>query len=339
MRRTRLLLTICVVIALVLTFPMWRWFVGMEPTPANSTQQQLLEWIVLSDLRRHPEQLQIDLVDRLQAEILDGWQPIAGRTASDEARMSSEQARQNIDILTRVWFYQRAQQYLKLQHDDRVPFMEDQLTVVMQWNDVYSAIHSDPSQDTEISDGASNAFALFDTLDHWAATEPDPKLAVKLTSAMHHGVQFWLCTSDLEVLSCESKAKLVERLADALSSGSVNTSDPLVISGEHEQQLHTNAWKLLESWIVLRAMEFVELESSSDREVFVGKQIDAVKDWHLEEYLMDSASQTTGELQLMLTVFSKLDTWIENAPEERKQAVKLLTDAIRLYAIQQLREG
>jgi hypothetical protein len=156
---------------------------------------------------------------------------------------------------------------------------------------------------------------------------------------MHHGVQFWLCTSDLGTLSFQSKAKLVERLADALSSGSVNTSDPLAITGEHEQRLHANAWKLLESWIVLRAMEFVELESSSDREAFVGKQIDAVKGWHLEKYLMDSSSESAGEIQLMLSVFSKLDTWIENAPAERKQAVKLLTDAIRLYALQQLREG
>ena len=339
MRRVGLLLTTCVVIALVLTFPMWRWFIGMEPAPETATQQQLLGWIVISDLRRHPEQLQIDLVDRLQAEIHDGWEPLAERSASDEERMSSELARQNIDILTRVWFCQRAQQYLKLPHADRVSFMKDQLTIVMQWNDVYSAIHSDPSGDSESSDDVANAFALFDKLDHWATTEPDPKLSRQLTNAMHHGVQFWLCTSDLGTLSFQSKAKLVERLADALSSGSVNTSDPLVITGEHEQRLHANAWKLLESWIVLRAMEFVELQSSSDREAFVGKQIDAVKGWHLEKYLMDSSSESAGEIQLMLSVFSKLDTWIENAPAERKQAVKLLTDAIRLYALQQLREG
>ena len=314
---------------------MWRWYIGMEPAPATATRQQLLGWIVLSDLRRHSEQLRFDLVDRLQSEILDGWKPLEGHDASSEELLTSVQAQQNIDILTRVWFYQRAQQYVKLDATDRVAFLEDQLTVVMQWNEVYSAIYSGPGE-SESADGSEQAFALFDKLDNWAMTEPDPDLSVRLTSAMHHGVQFWLCTSDVGTLSFESKAKLVERFAAALG-GSVDTSDPLVIAGDHEQQLHSNAWKLLESWIVLRAMEFVDLESSAERKLFVEKQIDAVKGWHLEEYLLGSDSNSTNEIQLMLMVFSKLDSWIENSPADLRQAVKLLTDAIRLYALDQLR--
>ena len=317
----------------VATFGQWRWFVGAYPSVTETETDKLAYWLALVDLNSQPVSVRRDLVDRFQTELNQGWSPLAGE--QDEATADLDRYQQviadNIEILTRDWFYYRCEQYDEIsQPQQRIEFVGPQVDTVLLWADIYSQVQNHGQQASE-----QNAFELFDKLDGWIA-EADSGQQDALSRGIHHSVLYWLSTNSVGELTLETRRELAERIAAALGGGAGSSAESLELTSRHQQQLQTNAFSLVEVWLLNRALEFVEL-SSAQRESYLDQQLETVKDWELEKVLAGD-SQTTaagGQMQLV-QLMGNLAVWADRAPEEHRASYKTLTTSLQQYALKKV---
>ena len=105
-----------------------------------------------------------------------------------------------------------------------------------------------------------------------------------LRRGIHHSVLYWLSTNQVSALSLETRRELAERIAEALGDGG-GSADSLTLEEQHYTQLQSNAFALVEVWLLNRSVEFVELPSA-ERERYLDKQLETVQGWQLESILV-----------------------------------------------------
>jgi len=317
----------------VATFGQWRWFVGAYPSVTETETDKLAYWLALVDLDLQPVSVRRDLVDRFQTELNQGWSPLAGE--QDEATADLDRYQQviadNIEILTRDWFYYRCEQYEEInQLQQRLEFVGPQVDTVLLWADIYSQVQNHGQQASE-----QNAFELFDKLDGWIA-EADSGQQDTLNRGIHHSVLYWLSTNSVGELTLETRRELAERIAAALGGGAGSSAESLELTSHHQQQLQTNAFSLVEVWLLNRALEFVEL-SSAQRESYLDQQLETVKDWELEKVLAgDSQGTAAGGQMQLVQLMGNLAVWADRAPEEHRASYKTLTTSLQQYALKKV---
>ena len=322
-----------VLLSCVATFGQWRWFVGAYPSVRETETDKLAYWLALVDLDSQFVSIRRDLVDRLQTELNQGWSPLAGEQGKATADLDRYQQviSENIEILTRDWFYYRCEQYDEIiQPQQRLEFVGPQVDTVLLWADIYSQIQNHGQQASE-----QNAFELFDKLDGWIA-EADSGQRDVLSRGIHHSVLYWLSTNSVAELTLETRRELAERIATALGDGVGSSADSLELASHHYEQLQTNTFSLVEVWLLNRALEFVEL-STAQRESYLEQQLETVKGWELEKVLAGN-SQTGavgGQMQLV-QLMGNLAVWAERAPEQYRDSYKILTSSLRQYALKKL---
>lgn len=317
----------------VATFGQWRWFVGAYPSVTETQSDKLAYWLALVDLESQPVSVRRELIDRLQTELNQGWSPLSD--GQDEAGADLDRYQlviaDNIEILTRDWFYYRCEQYEGInQPQQRLEFVGPQVNTVLLWADIYSQVQNHGQQASE-----QNAFELFDKLDGWI-DEADSEQRDALTRGIHHSVLYWLGANSVDELALETRRELAERIAAALGGGAGSSAELLELTSRHQQQLQANAFSLVEVWLLNRALEFVEL-SPARQEAYLDKQLETVKDWELEKVLAGGSQNTAAGSQMQLVqLMGNLAVWAERAPEEHRASYKILTSSLRQYALKKV---
>ena len=315
------------------TFDQWRWLVGSYPSVAETETDQLGHWLALVDLDSQTVSIRRALVDRLQDELKRGWQPLEGQDAETGRALDKyqQQIADNIETLTRDWFYYRCEQYGEVPNaQQRLEFVRPQVDMVLLWADIYSQVQNDGQAASE-----KNAFELFDKLDGWIEqADQDKQDGLKL--GMHHSVLYWLSTNSVESLILETRRELAERIAVALRGGASDNAELLALTTAHQSQLQSNAFSLVEVWLLNRSLEFVKL-ASAQREPYLDAQLETVKDWELEKILISGSESSSGGSQMqLLKLMGNLAIWSERAPAEYRASYKQLTTSLRQYALKKV---
>lgn len=317
----------------VFTFGQWRWLVGAYPSVAATETDELGYWLALVDLETQPESLRRDLVDRFQSELNQGWSPLTTHQEDENVNLGAYQniVAHNVEMLTREWFYYRCEQYTQVAADqNRLGFIGPQVDTVLLWADVYSQV-SYPGQ----AASEENAFDLFDKLDSWIL-EAESDRHAGLNLGIHHSVLYWLGINRVDSLSLGTRRKLAERIAAALGGGASESARSLELTGVQLEQLQENAFTLIEAWLLNRSLEFADL-SAGQREAYLDRQLETVTQWQLEKLLTGGASDlgATNHGQL-LKLMSQLAIWADRAPQQHREAYRLLTRELQQYALKKL---
>ena len=317
----------------VATFDQWRWSVGSYPSVADTETDQLGYWLALVDLDSQTVSIRRALVDRLQDELKRGWQPLDVQDAKVGRALDKYQQKitDNIEILTRAWFYYRCEQYGEVSNASRrLEFVRPQVDMVLAWADIYSQVQNNGQAASE-----KNAFELFDNLDGWIEDAEHDKQD-ELNLGMHHSVLYWLSTNSIDSLTLETRRELAERIAAALAGGASDKAELLALTAAHQSQLQSNAFSLVEVWLLNRSLEFVKLESNQ-REPYLDAQLETVKDWGLEKILVNDTESAAGGSQMqLLKLMGNLAIWSERAPAQYRASYKKLTTSLRQYALKKV---
>ena len=315
------------------TFGQWRWLIGVYPTVADTELDRLGYWLALVQLDEQPSELRRSLVDRFQRELAGGWSPLKSEDATESVDLEAyrDQIVSNIELLMRDWFYYRCEQYVEVNEASaRLAFVAPQVQAVLFWADAYSQVHNHGKDAS-----GQNAFELFDKLDLWveqAAESSQPMLR----RGIHHSVLYWLSTNQVSALSLETRRKLAERIAEALGDGAGGSADSLTLEEQHYTQLQSNAFALVEVWLLNRSVEFVELPSA-ERERYLDKQLETVQGWQLESILVaENGGAGLGGQAQMLKLMGNLAVWADRAPEPHREAYKLLIGQLQQYAVKKV---
>lgn len=159
------------------------------PDPATASVGGLRRWLVLRDLSYQSDETQLALVDRLQALLLSE-SDIGSMTEASDTQL--EQLGANIDILSRVWFRARAQDYQALEAHERVAFLSQQLDAVLAWGEMDDQIQQQ-IRAAQNAPPAASTLRLLDQIDLWIQHEPETSRE-KLEQTREDAVLCWLAT-------------------------------------------------------------------------------------------------------------------------------------------------
>jgi len=315
-------------VGVTFSFGQWRWWIGNYPSVADTPHDQLGYWLVLVDLEDQDESLREELVDRFQSELSAGWSPLEGSSASSDG-VNQALLEKNIDVLTQQWFYQRSAQFHQLKSIQQRPFLEIQLATVMQWADIHHQIYSRSSGTAELS-----PFALFDRIEPWVQQAPLIEHS-SLRKSIHNAVLYWLCTEDVLNQDLQIRRELAERLAEALDEHAGNNTVDLQLTDQHQAVLSSNAFALVEVWLLNRAVEYMRL-SDSQRESYLDAQLDTVRSWELEKMLISSNASTDESIAQLTKVLGNLTAWADRAPVAHREAYHLFARELQQHVLKKL---
>ena len=100
-------------------------FVRRLPDPDTADRQGLFRWLVESDLRHEPRELQLRLVSRVEKELLAGID-LGGASAQLEPQQR-ERLLENADTLARCWFVREADRYFAAADNLRSDLLDRQI--------------------------------------------------------------------------------------------------------------------------------------------------------------------------------------------------------------------
>jgi hypothetical protein len=316
-----------------LSFGQWRWWIGSYPEVESTPLDKLAYWLVLVDLESQDEKIKDDLVNRFQYELDRGWSPMGKASESlDESTQSLLE--RNIDVLTRHWFYTRSAKFHQLPVSEQVVFLGTQLTAVMSWAGVHRQVYG---RRTSASDEVVSQFALFDQVDQWVI-EANPEQQPDLQQSMYCTVLYWLCTEDLLIYDIKMRQELAERFAAAFAGDVGSSGINLELNLAHQERLQSNAFALVEVWLLSRAVEYVQLPPGQ-REPYLDAQVGTVMSWELDKVLLQenpTKASTADSIAQLTKLLGNLTVWADRAPLPHRAAYQLLARELQVYAVKKL---
>jgi hypothetical protein len=335
MKSSRILALVLLLIATgaTLSFGQWRWWIGSYPEVDSTPLDKLAYWLVLVDLELQEDEVKDDLINRFQHELDRGWLPLgkASESLDDSTQFLLER---NIDELTRHWFYARSAEFHRLPSSEQVVFLGVQLTSVMSWADIHRQIYTRrPSEAGEVV----SQFALFDQIDQWVM-EADLGQQSDLQQSMHCAVLYWLCTENLLIQDIKMRQELAERLAVAFAGDVGSGGIKLELNLGHQERLQSNAFALVEVWLLSRAVEYVKLPQGQ-REPYLDAQVATVMSWELDKVLLQdnpTKDSTADSIAQLTKLLGNLTVWADRAPLPHRAAYQLLARELQVYAVKRL---
>jgi len=316
-----------------LSFGQWRWWIGSYPEVDSTPLDKLGYWLVLVDLESQDEKIKSDLVTRFQHELDRGWSPL-GKTSESLGDATQSLLERNIDELTRHWFYTRSAEFHRLPVSEQVVFLGAQLTSVMSWADIHRQVYARGLSET---DEVVSQFALFDQVDQWVM-EADIGQQPDLQQSMHCAVLYWLCTEDLLTHDIKMRQELAERLAAAFAGDVGSSGINLELNLDHQERLQSNAFALVEVWLLSRAVEYVKLPEGQ-REPYLDAQVGTVMSWELDKVLLQhnpTKASTANSIAQLTKLLGNLTVWADRAPLPHRAAYQLLARELQVYAVKKL---
>jgi hypothetical protein len=332
-RRILIFLLLLVAIGATLSFGQWRWWIGSYPEVDSTPLDKLAYWLVFVDLESQDEKTKDDLVTRFQYELDRGWSPL-GKTSESLGDATQSLLERNIDELTRHWFYTRSAEFHRLPVSEQVVFLGAQLTSVMSWADIHRQVYARGLAETG---EAVSQFALFDQVDQWVM-EADIGQQPDLQQSMHCAVLYWLCTEDLLTHDIKMRQELAERLAAAFAGDVGSSGINLELNLGHQERLQSNAFALVEVWLLSRAVEYVKLPQGQ-REPYLDAQVGAVMSWELDKILLQdnpTKASTANSIAQLTKLLGNLTVWADRAPLPHRAAYQLLARELQVYAVKKL---
>ncbi len=106
------------------------------PDPADANRDELLQWLVVRDLRdESPETLEV-LGQRLEEEFSTGFDWETEENRLDESQR--ERVCDNVVVLMKPWFLGKTRRYFQLADDRRPAFLDKLIDTMTVWNEVDS---------------------------------------------------------------------------------------------------------------------------------------------------------------------------------------------------------
>lgn len=302
------------------------------PDPSAASRDELFRWLVLRDVAAEPLDVQQALVDRLQAELLEG-PPTAGKATALGGGLRT-QLRDNVHTLKRVWFEMRTRQYAACPGEEKFDFLERQIALVAAWSTFESDVDdsdADDSGDGRQPPRASYASEFFDEIEQWIA-ESRGEQHEQMVCGVQDGLVCWLATRSLREQPMSLRRDLAVRIARELDYG----GDPGVggdaMSEAQRRQLGENGLLLMEAWLGQQALVYAELEPKQ-RLDFLNERIDAFERWNIAS-LVAADSSSPGDAPpdpaaALVRLSAEIDVWIERADPTERDALRTLADDLR----------
>jgi hypothetical protein len=335
MKSSRILVFVLLLVTVgaTLSFGQWRWWIGSYPEVDSTPLDKLAYWLVFVDLESQDDNIKDDLVNRFQHELDRGWSPF-GKMSESLGASTQSLLEQNIDELTRHWFYTRSAEFHRLLGSEQVVFLGAQLTAVMSWADIHRQVYV--RRPSEVGEVVSQ-FALFDQVDQWVL-EADIGQQSDLQESMHCAVLHWLCTEDLLTQDIKMRQELAERLAAAFAGDVSSSRISLELNLDYQERLQSNAYALVEVWLLSRAVEYVKLPPGQ-REPYLDAQVGTVMGWELDKVLLPdnpTKTSTADSIAQLTKLLGNLTIWADRAPLPHRAAYQLLTRELQVYAFKKL---
>jgi hypothetical protein len=124
------------------------------PDPACANRQELFCWLALKDLNEQSRETRLILANRLEEECIKGldWKAIGVKL--DEAQQN--RIWNNIPLLLRPWFVDKAKYYGKLTSEKRLIYVDRLIDILTAWRGIESLL---PSR-TKASEGEKDSAGL-----------------------------------------------------------------------------------------------------------------------------------------------------------------------------------
>jgi hypothetical protein len=283
-KRTTLTVGFFSVIVLALFTPSW-----VFPSPHQADSAAVRRWLALRDLRAQPHDVQLAMVDRIQLHLAprDLLSEDKG-TSQGISRYFHARVKQNVRQLKRVWFESRCLQYCASPPEERLSFLQRQITTLQHWTRALQTRH-----DSETSEGTNHGWGdWFDDLAEWTREAAGARRSC-FRQGIRDGVLYWLATENVTDLPPLARGELATRLAEQLGQSSGQSLEPplLPFSADQQSRLEQNAWHLAEAWFHTLARDFAKLPREQ-RDAFVDARIDEVLAWNVPSYLRSDSDHS-----------------------------------------------
>jgi hypothetical protein len=317
------------------------------PDPNTANRAGLVQWLVLRDLSTEPQEVQLALVDRLQAELKAGWQATSGEKSLGPAFRA--RLHKNAAHLQELWFKSRAAKYAGLAADEQMCFLSEQIETVARWSAVELPLDDPGSRPAEPGDSATRFFVQ---IEDWIETAKGDERE-QMIRAVQDGVVCWLAMRDLAEQPRVVRRELAKRIVRELNAGLKLDEILLDLSAAQRKRLLANGELLLEAWLCDEARAFAALPEA-ERPAYIDRQIDDVMRWGVLEALGapegqpdESTSQPeagsahrAARLAGLARLSELVPNWLERAePAERGDLAQLVSHVqARLLQRQLLRK-
>ena len=298
----------------------WRYYKLPHPNQAN--QNQIAYWLVIKDVSRQREEIQIALVDRL---IDDEHLFSSGGDSNQLTASQTERLRKNIDRLKYVWFADRVKKYAALPESRRHDFLRKQIEVVETWATLMSENEDVLNPECEKGEQINYSAMLFDEVEHWLEMTP-PEEHDQAYAAVKDAVQCWLAIEPLSKQSIETRRELVARIARELNSGTKIDGINDSLSPVEQAQLAENCDLLVEAWVNQLADDLDRVKDKKARATFVDSLIADIQSWGVVSVLPSSGNGDGSIIQGFMFFAASAEKWIERAgPEQQEKLRKLIS--------------
>jgi len=106
------------------------------PDPADADCDELVQWLVVRDLRNEsPETLSV-LMRRLEEEFRTGFDWSTRADDLDESQR--KQIWDNVVLLMKPWFFDKTERYFQLADDQRPAYVDELIDMITAWKDIDS---------------------------------------------------------------------------------------------------------------------------------------------------------------------------------------------------------
>lgn len=324
MRRHRGILAVLTLLALAAASAGagWYYFLYQLPHPRDADKSQLFRWLVQREIVDEPYEIQVALIDRLEAELPDVSELDDATSQLDGHQR--EQLSRNFRQLKRVWFTTRADRFAACPENERANFLARQLRTI---HSVSAILAQEGASSPNLMSG------FFDDIQRWME-EAGADQRQRMAEVVEAAVVYWLATGDLKTQPFETRREVANRIAHALDRRSrAFAPSSIVDSDERQSVLRSNSLLLFEAWFLDRAAEYESL-SSDNRDQFVAEQIKRVYGWGVLDFLMQSNADPSPDppsgLLRMMRLAKLVNTWIERAEEpDRTRMGNLFTHVQR----------
>ncbi len=285
------------------------------PHPTHASRTDLLRWIALRDVGDYPRELQVSLVDGLEAQV----DPAAlSATAEPNALVARFAARiqQNAEVLKRVWFESRCERYADCPSQDRIPYLLERIDVLLGWSEVLDAARPPAAQAKSFLDDFTQEVGT------WIAAAPDSTRG-RMETAVRDAIVCWLATRDVAEESLASQQSLARILHDHLTSPAAsNEPPPLPLNSEQQSRLRANGMLLIKAWLREQAARFDAAEPEGRVEL-LDQCLESVYTCSAHPYLQAAPGDATATS--LPAALAELPAWIESVePEERPRLASFL---------------
>ena len=283
------------------------WWTSGTFDPATCSDQWLWIWLVSHDVAELSNDISDDLIERLEAEILEGIEfPDEINTISEK---QAHRLATNIDHLQERWFRTSVASYVNTdQPTAKLKLIDRKLSVLMNWPETPASGDSSPS-----------AADMFGKIKSWITAAEQPEKD-QMNRAVQSSVERWLQNYDLHDQPASVQHELTRRIADELNGGlklsSISESD----SGELFQG---NARLLMKTWFQLQAAEYAACDSEI-RKQLVDQRLDELLSWNLDELLADESPRTSSAATQVL---AQIEQWIQEAPAGQRDQLREFASA------------